>query len=49
MSDAFEEVALLPGCIGAIDGTHIEVKPLANDIDSYLNRLRYYSMVLQAL
>ena len=49
VSDAFEEVALLPGCIGAIDGTHIEVKPPADDIDSYLNRLRYYSMVLQAV
>ena len=49
MSDAFEEVALLPGCIGAIDDTHMEMKPPADDINSYLNRLRYYSMVLQAV
>lgn len=49
ISDSFEEIALLPGCIGAIDGTHIEVKPPADDMDSYRNRLHYYSVVLQAV
>ena len=39
----------MPGRIGAIEGCHIEVKPLANAMDSYLDRLNYYSIVLRGV
>ena len=49
VAEGFEKIACMPGCIAAIDGSHIEVKPPANDMDSYLNRLNYYSIVLQGV
>ena len=49
VAEGFEKITRMPGCIGSIDGRHIEVKSPANDMDSYLNRLNYYSIVLQGV
>eukprot|EP00117_Sycon_ciliatum_P012448 scpid75727/ scgid13513/ Putative nuclease HARBI1; Harbinger transposase-derived nuclease len=49
VSEGFEAIAKLPGVIGSIDGSHMEVKPPSDDMDSYGNRLSYYSIVLQAV
>ena len=49
VTSGFQDTAGLPGCLGAIDGSHIEIKPPADDMDSFRNRLYYHSIVLQAV
>lgn len=38
-----------PQCIGAIDGTHIEIRPAAKDAVDYFNYKGWYSIVLLAV
>ncbi|XP_030854170.1 protein ALP1-like [Strongylocentrotus purpuratus] len=45
----FEEKWNFPQCVGAVDGSHIEINaPPENGID-YVNRKGYHSIILQAL
>ena len=39
----------IPQCAGAIDGSHIPVKPPANNHTDYFNRKGWYSVLLQAV
>ncbi|XP_055905139.1 uncharacterized protein LOC129940727 [Eupeodes corollae] len=45
----FEEKSGVPQILGAIDGTHIPVKPPAEGMADYVNRKGWTSMVLQAV
>ena len=43
----FAEVRGFPGVIGAVDGTHIPIKCPSEHRESYYNRKKYHSIVLQ--
>lgn len=45
----FEESYGLAGVIGCLDGTHVQVKPPANDRDSYINRKGFPSINVMAV
>lgn len=38
-----------PGIVGALDGTHIEIRKPENHAASYINRKQFYSLQLQAV
>lgn len=48
-ADEFETRYSFPGCVGCIDGSHIPIKPPANDRDSYINRKGFPSINLLAV
>ena len=47
--DGFKATWNVPQCAGAIDGSHIPVKPPACNHTDYYNRKGWYSVVLQAV
>lgn len=49
IADNFTNCANFPGVIGAIDGTHITIKAPMQHPESYVNRHRLHSIVLQAV
>ena len=49
ISTEFEVKSGFPGVIGCIDGTHIRVKPPAQDQDSFINRKGYPSVNVMAV
>lgn len=49
IANAFAEVAGFPDVTGALDGTHIPVKPPVNNRDSYINRKGFPSINVLAV
>ena len=49
VSEGFQEACGILGVIGAIDGSHITIKPPADDEQSYYNRKKRHSIILQAV
>lgn len=49
ISNKFESRKRIPGVIGAIDCTHITIKAPQLNKESYLNRKKNYSLVIQAV
>ena len=47
--DGFRDVCGFSGIIGAIDGSHINIVPPAEDEQSYYNRKKRHSLQLQAV
>lgn len=47
--EGFKRKCAVPQCAGAIDGSHIPVKPPACNHTDYYNRKGWYSVVLQAV
>ena len=47
--DTFHKMKGMNGCIGAIDGTHINIKGPSFCGENYINRKGYHSMVLQCV
>jgi DDE superfamily endonuclease len=45
----FQNASGFPGTIGAIDGTHIQIKAPTEHGDTYINRKKVHSIVLQAV
>ena len=45
----FENIKGFPDVLGAIDGSHIPIKPPSQDRDSYINRKKFSSLILQAV
>ena len=45
----FKAIKGFPNVIGAIDGCHIPIKPPSDDRDSYINRKKFPSLLLQAV
>jgi len=45
----FEKGSLLPGVIGAIDGSFIQIPAPGDDQESYFNRKKYHSIILQGV
>src|SRR5690348_12416673 len=45
----FERGCLLPGAIGAIDGSFIEIPAPKVDQESYCNRKKFHSIILQGV
>ena len=46
---SFFELKKLPGVIGLIDGTHLRIPKPKDDPESYINRKKYTSIVLQGI
>lgn len=46
---SFHEMKRIPGVIGLIDGTHIRFLKPKEDPDSYINRKKYHSILLQGI
>ena len=44
----FLETNAFPECMGAIGGTHIEIKETNEHCSDYINRKRYYSINVPA-
>ena len=49
ISNAFMNKKGFPSIIGALDGTHIKIKAPHDHGADYINRKRYYSVILQAV
>lgn len=49
ISERFENVAGIRGCIGAIDGSHIHINKPEGNGRVYFNRKQHYSILLQAV
>ena len=47
--DAFDDLGRFPQVIGAVDGTHIPIKAPKDNPNSYYNRKRFHSVVLQGI
>ena len=47
--DRFFQHKGFPGIIGAIDGSHIPIKPPTVDAEQYYNRKKFPSIILQAV
>ncbi len=47
IEESFRTEKELPGCIGAIDGAHIELESRINKDESYVNRKGFPSILLQ--
>lgn len=47
--NGFRHISGLPNCVGAIDGTHVEIKAPASDPIDYYCRKQKYSIILQAV
>lgn len=45
----FKNTKGFPGCLGAIDGTHIKIARPKADAPGYINRKGYHSILLQVL
>lgn len=48
-AEAFSKNNGIPGAIGAIDGSHIEIQKPKENQDSYINRKGYHSLLLQGV
>ncbi|CAC5378774.1 unnamed protein product [Mytilus coruscus] len=49
IKNKFKAIKGLPGVIGAVDGTHISIRKPTDHPQSYLNRKKDYSIILQTL
>ena len=49
MADGFERFSGFPRVIGAVDGCHIPIRTPSQYPQSYLNRLRSHSIILQVI
>lgn len=49
VNDEFEQKRNFPGVIGAIDSTHICIKPPHGHATDYFNRKKFHSIILQAV
>ncbi|CAC5374654.1 unnamed protein product [Mytilus coruscus] len=47
IKNKFKAIKGLPGVIGAVDGTHISIRKPTDHPQSYLNRKKDYSIILQ--
>ncbi|CAG2231006.1 unnamed protein product [Mytilus edulis] len=49
IKNKFKAIKGLPGVIGAVDGTHISIRKPTDHPQSYLNRKKDYSIILQGV
>ena len=49
VSEGFQQLCGVGGIIGAIDGSHIRIRPPADDEQSYFNRKKFHSIILQGV
>ena len=47
--DKFSRRNGFPGIVGALDGTHVSIKPPKDNPQSYVNRKKFHSLQLQAV
>ena len=47
--DGFDNELNFPQCVGAIDGTHIEISAPSQNANDYINRKGYHSVIMQAV
>ena len=45
----FQDIRRLPQVVGALDGSHIPIRPLKEDSNEYVNRKSFHSIVLQGV
>ena len=49
VSQGFHDLCSVGGIIGAIDGSHVRIRPPANDEQSHYNRKKYHIIILQGV
>lgn len=49
VTSGFQEKRNISGVIGAIDGSHIQIRPPAENPEIYVNRKGFHSIILQAV